>query len=172
MKKKPDRGRGERKKRGEEKWGAGELLLLLLSPYLLSLSRSFFSFCLSKGKLDGQSFATSSLQPVHLAAAFSALGEASEDRRRRSSVQPGFASTLSERTSGDESRLTSQEGDKTNIRQEDEASLKTARCIEEKGDCRVAGITSARRNFFPFGMCQEDERLRIPVFLWEVLDLV
>ena len=31
---------GERKKRGEEKWGAGELLLLL-SPYLLSLSFPF-----------------------------------------------------------------------------------------------------------------------------------
>lgn len=58
-------GGGERKKRGEEKWGAGELLLLL-SPYLLSLSLYFFSFCLSKGKLDGQSFATSSLQLVHL----------------------------------------------------------------------------------------------------------
>ena len=55
---------GERKKRGEEKWGAGELLLLL-SPYLLSLL-PFFSFWLSKGKLEGQSFATSSLQPVHL----------------------------------------------------------------------------------------------------------
>lgn len=59
-------GGGERKKRGKEKWGAGELLLLF-SPYLLSLSPSFFFFCLLKGKLDGQSFATSSLQPVHLA---------------------------------------------------------------------------------------------------------
>lgn len=39
---KPDRGRGEREKRGEEKWGAGELLLLL-SPYLLSLSLLPFS---------------------------------------------------------------------------------------------------------------------------------
>ena len=37
---------------------------LSISP--LSLSPSFFSFCLSKEKLDGQFFATSSLQPVQL----------------------------------------------------------------------------------------------------------
>lgn len=68
---KPDRGRGERKERRGEKerknWGGvreGGQLLLLLSPYLLSLSLYFFSFCLSKGKLGGQSFATSSLQLV------------------------------------------------------------------------------------------------------------
>lgn len=52
-------------KRGEEKWGAGELLLLL-SPYLLSLSPSFFSFCLSQGELGGQRFATSRLFLLHL----------------------------------------------------------------------------------------------------------
>lgn len=66
---KPDRGRGKERKEEERRRGktggaGGGQLLLLLSPYLLSLSLYFFSFCLSKGKLGGQSFATSSLQLV------------------------------------------------------------------------------------------------------------
>lgn len=59
--------KGKKRREGEEKLGGvreGGQLLLLLSPYLLSLSLYFFSFCLSKGKLGGQSFATSSLQLV------------------------------------------------------------------------------------------------------------
>lgn len=88
-------GGGERKKRGEEKWGAGELLLLL-SPYLLSLSLYFFSFCLSKGKLDGQSFATSSLQLVHLTrhrSSFLAVGSTNPNSAEIAFEhdRPGFA---------------------------------------------------------------------------------
>lgn len=63
----PDRGSGERKKRGERK-NRGPASSSSFSLHISSLSLSLlFSFCLSKGELGGQSLATSNLQPVHLA---------------------------------------------------------------------------------------------------------
>lgn len=63
----PDRGSGERKKRGERK-NRGPASSSSFSLHISSLSLSLlFSFCLSKGELGGQSLATSNLHPVHLA---------------------------------------------------------------------------------------------------------
>ena len=124
--------RRRREERGKEKWGAGELLLFL-PPYLLS--RSFFSFCLSKGKLGGQTFATLSLQSVHLSRwrgsffFFSAPGSFAKKKfkRRRGSIWTQSARfcldgvvALNERMSGGELALISQEGNKTNFSQEEE----------------------------------------------------
>lgn len=86
--KKREGGRGGREER--KNGGAGGLLLLL-SPYLLSHSLYFFSFCFSEGGNDGQSFATSSLQLVRFtrvqeAAVFLGLNAAGPVRLRTGST--------------------------------------------------------------------------------------
>lgn len=105
----PDRGSGERKKRGERK-NRGPASSSSFSLHISSLSLSLlFSFCLSKGELGGQSLATSNLQPVHLACywrapfifffsffSFFALG-AFEPRSAKVSLS-SVAAALNERT--------------------------------------------------------------------------
>lgn len=79
-----DRGRGREVKERRGKMGGRQAPPPSLSPYLLSLSLSFFSFCLAKGKLDGQSFATSNLQLVHLTHYPSSFFEPSVDKSKQS----------------------------------------------------------------------------------------
>lgn len=78
-----------------------------------------------------------------------------------------FASALTERNARRRTgaNQVKKETKQISEEEEEEASLKTTRCEEEKGECQVAGIPSTKERFLSVLACVEgDERLRIPVF--------